>query len=230
MIFTVVAAFFVRLVSLGLYPLTDPTEGRYADIGRRIVESGDWVTPWLDKGVPFWGKPPLSIWMTGASLQWLGESAFAARLPHFLAGALILWIVYDLFKRANLAKAMMGINATKGFEIGSGFEGVKQIGSSQNDSFVKHDDGIRTKTNNSGGIQGGISNGEEIVFRVAFKAPASISKTQNSVDKLGNNIQLSVKGRHDPCVVPRAVPVVEAMAALVIADHLLITNIYNSFR
>jgi chorismate synthase len=131
---------------------------------------------------------------------------------------------------ANLAKAMMGINATKGFEIGSGFEGVKQIGSSQNDSFVKHDDGIRTKTNNSGGIQGGISNGEEIVFRVAFKAPASISKTQNSVDKLGNNIQLSVKGRHDPCVVPRAVPVVEAMAALVIADHLLITNIYNSFR
>lgn len=104
-IFTVVAAFFVRLVSLGLYPLTDPTEGRYADIGRRIVETGDWVTPWLDKGVPFWGKPPLSIWMTGASLQWLGESAFAARLPHFLAGALILWIVYDLFKRANLAKA-----------------------------------------------------------------------------------------------------------------------------
>lgn len=131
---------------------------------------------------------------------------------------------------ANLAKAMMGINATKGFEIGSGFQGVRQKGSSQNDSFEKHGDGIRTKTNNSGGIQGGISNGEEIVFRVAFKAPASISKVQNSVDKQGNNIQLSVKGRHDPCVVPRAVPVVEAMAALVIADHLLINETYNSFR
>ncbi|MCD8503656.1 MAG: glycosyltransferase family 39 protein [Burkholderiaceae bacterium] len=104
-IFAVVAAFFARLLSLGLYPLTDPSEGRYADIGRRIVEYGDWVTPWIDQGVPFWGKPPLSFWMTGASLQTLGESAFAARLPHFIAGALILWIVYDLFKRAGLAKA-----------------------------------------------------------------------------------------------------------------------------
>jgi chorismate synthase len=131
---------------------------------------------------------------------------------------------------ANLAKAMMGINATKGFEIGSGFEGVKQKGSQQNDSFVNDGNSISTKTNNSGGIQGGISNGEQIVFRVAFKAPASISKTQNSVDKQGNNIRLSVKGRHDPCVVPRAVPVVEAMAALVIADHLLINSMYESFK
>jgi len=131
---------------------------------------------------------------------------------------------------ANLAKAMMGINATKGFEIGSGFDGVKQKGSQQNDRFVNDGNKIRTLTNNSGGIQGGISNGEEIVFRVAFKAPASIAKSQTSVDKQGNNIELSVHGRHDPCVVPRAVPVVEAMAALVIADHLLINNVYNTFR
>ena len=103
-IFAVVAALFVRLVSLGLYPLTDPTEGRYAEIGRRIVESADWVTPWLEPGVPFWGKPPLSFWMTGGGLQLLGESAFAARLPHFLAGVLIVWLVYDLFKRLNRNK------------------------------------------------------------------------------------------------------------------------------
>jgi chorismate synthase len=131
---------------------------------------------------------------------------------------------------ANLAKAMMGINATKGFEIGSGFEGAVKKGSAQNDSFVVVDDQIRTSTNNSGGIQGGISNGEEIVFRVAFKAPASISKTQKSVDKKGREVQLSVKGRHDPCVVPRAVPVVEAMAALVIADHYLRHLAYQSFK
>ena len=105
MVFAVFAALIARLVSLGLYPLTDSTEGRYADIGRRIVEYGDWVTPWIDQGVPFWGKPPLSFWITGASLQVFGESEFAARLPHLLAGALILWLVYDLFKRAGLTKA-----------------------------------------------------------------------------------------------------------------------------
>lgn len=105
MVFAVITAFFARLLSLGAYPLTDPTEGRYADIGRRIVEYGDWVTPWIDQGVPFWGKPPLSFWMTGASLQLLGESAFAARLPHFLAGVVILWIIYDFFKRLGLTKA-----------------------------------------------------------------------------------------------------------------------------
>ncbi len=130
---------------------------------------------------------------------------------------------------AALAAAMMGINASKGFEIGSGFEGAQQRGSEQNDSFVADGDQIKTKTNNSGGIQGGISNGEEIVFRVAFKAPASISKTQQSVDKEGNKVELSVKGRHDPCVVPRAVPVIEAMAALVIADHYLRNAAYSSF-
>lgn len=131
---------------------------------------------------------------------------------------------------AELAGAMMGINATKGFEIGSGFSGVQQQGSVHNDAFVADGDGIRTATNNSGGIQGGISNGEEIVFRVAFKAPASISKTQQSVDKQGKQVELSVKGRHDPCVVPRAVPVVEAMAALVVADHFLRNEVYASFK
>ena len=131
---------------------------------------------------------------------------------------------------AELAGAMMGINATKGFEIGSGFSGVRQQGSVHNDAFVADGDGIRTATNNSGGIQGGISNGEEIVFRVAFKAPASISKTQQSVDKQGKQVELSVKGRHDPCVVPRAVPVVEAMAALVVADHFLRNEVYASFK
>lgn len=131
---------------------------------------------------------------------------------------------------ASLAAAMMGINATKGFEIGSGFEGTKVPGSLHNDSFIVENDRIKTKTNNSGGIQGGISNGEDIVFRVAFKAPASISKTQKSVDKQGHEIELSVKGRHDPCVVPRAVPVVEAMAALVIADHFLRNEMYASYR
>lgn len=104
-VISVFVALFARLVSLGLYPLTDPTEGRYAEIGRRIVESADWVTPWLSPGVPFWGKPPLSFWMTGSSLGLLGESAFAARLPHFLAGVLIVWIVFDMFKRQGLDKA-----------------------------------------------------------------------------------------------------------------------------
>lgn len=101
---SIVVAILGRLLSLGLYPLTDPTEGRYADIGRRIVETGDWVTPWIDAGVPFWGKPPLSFWMTGSSLQLLGDSAFAARLPHLVAGALILWILFDLFKRQGMNK------------------------------------------------------------------------------------------------------------------------------
>ena len=131
---------------------------------------------------------------------------------------------------AELAGAMMGINATKGFEIGSGFRGAQMRGSVHNDSFVSDGEGIRTETNRSGGIQGGISNGEDIVFRVAFKAPASISKNQKTVDKEGKEVELSVKGRHDPCVVPRAVPVVEAMAALVIADHFLRNQVYSSFK
>ncbi len=122
---------------------------------------------------------------------------------------------------ADLAKAMLSINACKGFEYGSGFDGTKMKGSEHNDVFIKDEDRVRTKTNFSGGIQGGISNGEDIYFNVAFKPVATILQGQKSIDKEGNTIDIQGKGRHDPCVVPRAVPIVEAMAALVITDHLL---------
>lgn len=123
---------------------------------------------------------------------------------------------------ADLAKAMVSVNAVKGFEIGSGFKGTELKGSEHNDEFYKDNSGkISTKTNNSGGVQGGISNGEDIYFSVAFKPTATIIKTQKSLDNEGNEINLEGKGRHDPCVLPRAVPIVEAMSALVIADHLL---------
>jgi chorismate synthase len=121
---------------------------------------------------------------------------------------------------------MMGINAVKGFEYGSGFEGVKMKGSEHNDIFYpdKKNKKIRTHSNHSGGIQGGISNGEDIFFRVAFKPVATIMKKQKTVDAKGNEAEIMGKGRHDPCVLPRAVPIVEAMTALVLADHLLRAN------
>ena len=122
---------------------------------------------------------------------------------------------------AELGKAMLTINAVKGFEYGSGFEGIKLRGSAHNDNFVKEGDRIRTATNHSGGVQGGISNGEDIYFNVAFKPVATIMMDQASVDKDGNETMVTGKGRHDPCVVPRAVPIVEAMASLVLADFLL---------
>jgi chorismate synthase len=122
---------------------------------------------------------------------------------------------------AELGKAMLSINAVKGFEYGSGFEGVKMLGSEHNDEFYQTDGQIKTKTNHSGGIQGGISNGEDIYFNVAFKPVATIMQDQESVDSEGNDVIVSGKGRHDPCVVPRAVPIVEAMAALVLVDFYL---------
>lgn len=122
---------------------------------------------------------------------------------------------------AELGKAMLSINAVKGFEYGSGFHGTTLRGSQHNDEFYQDGDRVRTKTNLSGGIQGGISNGEDIYFNVAFKPVATIMQDQSSVDKLGQEVTVSGKGRHDPCVVPRAVPIVEAMAALVLADFLL---------
>lgn len=122
---------------------------------------------------------------------------------------------------AELGKAMLSINAVKGFEYGSGFDGVTLRGSQHNDEFYNDGTRIRTKTNHSGGVQGGISNGEDIYFNVAFKPVATIMQDQPSVDKDGNEAIVSGKGRHDPCVVPRAVPIVEAMAALVIADFYL---------
>lgn len=123
---------------------------------------------------------------------------------------------------AELGKAMLSINAVKGFEYGSGFGGVEMPGSRHNDLFYRDEEGkVRTKTNFSGGIQGGISNGEDIYFRVAFKPVATIMQDQESVDKNGGEVVVSGKGRHDPCVVPRAVPIVEAMAALVLVDFYL---------
>jgi chorismate synthase len=122
---------------------------------------------------------------------------------------------------AELGKAMLSINAVKGFEYGSGFEGVQLRGSQHNDEFYNEGGRIRTKTNHSGGVQGGISNGEDIYFNVAFKPVATIMQDQHTVDKDGNEAVVSGKGRHDPCVVPRAVPIVEAMAALVLVDFLL---------
>jgi chorismate synthase len=122
---------------------------------------------------------------------------------------------------AELGKAMLSINAVKGFEYGSGFEGTTLLGSQHNDEFYNEGGRIRTKTNHSGGIQGGISNGEDIYFNVAFKPVATIMQDQQSVDKKGNEATVSGKGRHDPCVVPRAVPIVESMAALVLVDFYL---------
>lgn len=122
---------------------------------------------------------------------------------------------------ADLAKAMLSINAAKGFEIGSGFAGVTRKGSEHNDPFEVVNGQIRTRTNNSGGIQGGISNGMDICFRVGFKPVATIMKKQTSINKSGQSLELGGRGRHDPCVVPRAVVIVEAMAALTLADHLL---------
>ncbi|ORY66947.1 chorismate synthase [Leucosporidium creatinivorum] len=132
--------------------------------------------------------------------------------------------VFDKLE-ALLAHAMLSIPATKGFEIGSGFKGTEVAGSKHNDAFIKKENGeLGTKTNRSGGIQGGISNGEDIYFKVAFKSPATISQEQSTAKYDGESGVLSTRGRHDPCVVPRAVPIVEAMAALVIMDAVLIQN------
>ena len=128
--------------------------------------------------------------------------------------------VFDKFQ-AELAKAVMSIPAAKGFEYGSGFEGVAMLGSAHNDLFEKQGDKIQTKTNHSGGIQGGITNGEDIYFRTAFKPVSTIMQDQETVNDQGEKVILKAKGRHDPCVLPRAVPVVEAMAALVTVDFYL---------
>ena len=126
--------------------------------------------------------------------------------------------VFDRLE-ADLAKAMLSLPATKGFELGSGFAGARLRGSEHNDLFEPRDGRVRTVTNRSGGTQGGISNGEEIVFRVAFKPTATILRPQQTVDIHGAATELIGRGRHDPCVVPRAVPIVEAMTALVLVDH-----------
>jgi chorismate synthase len=128
--------------------------------------------------------------------------------------------VFDRLE-ADLAKAMLSLPATKGFELGSGFAGATLRGSEHNDAFEVRDGRVRTRTNRSGGTQGGISNGEELVFRTAFKPTATILQRQATVDTAGAATELIGRGRHDPCVVPRAVPIVEAMTALVLLDHWL---------
>jgi chorismate synthase len=128
--------------------------------------------------------------------------------------------VFDKLE-ADLAKAMLSIPATKGFEIGSGFSATRMRGSKHNDEFEMRGGKIRTRTNNSGGVQGGITNGEDIYFRVAFKPPATIALQQKTVTSSKQESELAARGRHDPCVLPRAVPIVEAMAALVLCDHAL---------
>lgn len=125
---------------------------------------------------------------------------------------------------AVLGHAILSINAVKGFETGSGFDAAAMRGSEHNDVFVTEEDKTRTLTNHSGGIQGGISNGEDIVFKTAFKPPATIAKAQQTINNKGNKTTVEGKGRHDPCVVPRAVPIIEAMAALVIADFVLLAR------
>lgn len=137
--------------------------------------------------------------------------------------------VFDKLE-ADLAKAMMSLPATKGFEIGSGFSGAAMRGSEHNDAFEMRGGKVRTATNRSGGVQGGISNGEPIVFSVAFKPTATISQKQKTVTNAGEETELAARGRHDPCVLPRAVPMVEAMAALVLCDHLLRQRVIEDFR
>ena len=135
--------------------------------------------------------------------------------------------VFDKLE-ADMAKGMLSLPAAKGIEFGSGFAGTRMTGAEHNDPFEMEGGRVRTKSNFSGGIQGGISNGEDIIFRVAFKPTATILKRQNTVNIAGESVELAARGRHDPCVLPRAVPIVEAMAALVICDHWLRQKAQNA--
>ena len=126
---------------------------------------------------------------------------------------------------ADLAHALMSLPAVKGFEIGDGFAAAALRGSQNNDAWIQKDGHIGTATNHAGGIVGGLSTGEPLLLRLAFKAPSSIAKTQNTVDQNGEEAHIQVEGRHDPCVLPRAVPIVEAMTALVLADHALLSRL-----
>lgn len=166
----------------------------------------------------------------GASVKMENEIEAAKRDGDSLGGIISLRLygvppglgepVFDKLE-ADLGKAMLSINAVKGFELGGGFAMSRMKGSQVNDSFIQSKHQIRTSSNYSGGIQGGISNGEQIACRVAFKPVATIKQKQLTVNTNGEKVYLEAKGRHDPCVVPRAVPIVEAMAALVLCDHIL---------
>lgn len=155
------------------------------------------------------------------AVKMLGDT-IGGRVSCLVRGVPVGWgePVFDKL-HAELGKAMLSINAVKGFQIGSGFDGLDMTGSEQNDVFEMREGTIRTRTNHSGGIQGGISNGENIWFDVAFKPVATLMQDQDTVNAAGETITIEGKGRHDPCVLPRAVPIVEAMAALVLADAFL---------
>jgi chorismate synthase len=131
--------------------------------------------------------------------------------------------VFDRLE-ADLAKAMLSLPATKGFEVGSGFDGTYLKGSEHNDLYESKGGKVSTSSNRSGGVQGGISNGEELYFRIAFKPTATVLQKQKTVDSQGNETELMGRGRHDPCVLPRAVPIVEAMTSLVLIDHRMLHN------
>jgi chorismate synthase len=136
--------------------------------------------------------------------------------------------VFDKLE-ADLAKAMLSLPASKGFEIGSGFASTRMRGAEHNDAFEIRDGKVRTSTNHSGGVQGGISNGENILFQVGFKPTSTIARDQKTVTSAGEETTLAARGRHDPCVLPRAVPIVEAMAALVLCDHALRQRAISDF-
>jgi chorismate synthase len=167
-----------------------------------------------------------------ASAERMGDAIRAAREARDSIGGIVSCVcrhvpaglgepVFEKLE-ACLAQAMLSLPATKGFEIGSGFAGTRMRGSAHNDAFIMKDGRLGCATNRSGGVQGGISNGESIIFRTAFKPPATIGLPQQTVDTAGQAVVLEAKGRHDPCVVPRAVPIVETMAALVLADMVLL--------
>ncbi len=162
--------------------------------------------------------PPTSALMAQLIEQVRGEGDSIGGMIRCVIKGCPIGLGEPVFDRldADLAKAMLSINATKGFQIGEGFASASMRGSEHNDPIGKE-----AASNRSGGLLGGISNGEEIHFEVAFKPPATIARAQQTTDKEGNEVTLQAKGRHDPCVVPRAVPIVEAMACLVLADHLL---------
>jgi len=186
----------------------DPATVTSEDVGSNIVRTGD-------------PKAAEAMIELIDSIRKKGNSV-GGTIECVVRGCPVGWgePVFDRLE-ADLAKAMMGLPATKGFEIGSGFDGTLMTGSEHNDEFYMEGDQVRTRTNRSGGVQGGISNGEPIYFRVAFKPTATILMPQNTVTDSGEDTELAAKGRHDPCVLPRAVPMVEAMTALVLCDHAL---------
>jgi chorismate synthase len=169
------------------------------------------------------GKMIDIIQQTGAEGDTLG-GVISCRIDGLMPG--LGEPVFDKL-HADLGKAMLGINAVKGFEYGSGFAGSRMKGSDHNDIFEQLDGKVSTRSNHSGGIQGGISNGQPVMFRVAFKPVATLMKEQNTISLQGEETIINPGGRHDVCVVPRAVPIVEAMAALVVADHLLRYRAYR---